>query len=456
MWIGEVVKYYNPEQTEYKLQKNEVHLKINPILDPVHLMMNKYNLEHHTLPNMFSYLTQKKLNHLNNTTYVEAFFYYLASLLVEKGKCPSFPYFYGTYLGIADEFKQDVSDEYNSMKHCSWFSENYQKTFDLHKVSLEEHLINCENENENENKFEELDGEKINVSELVTGDLEELDLDLFMSDASSRDESNESSDSDDYSDVSSNSDSSSEDGSDLSSFESEINDAYYYTIFKDLPVQIIAIEGLDKTLDELVDSKYHISDVEWASILFQTCFGLSVAQKQFEFTHNDLHSGNIMFKPTGKKYMYFCINGTYYQVPTFGKITKIIDFARAIYKFRGFTYFSDVFKKDGDAEGQYSYPYFPNSKLKYPPNPSFDLCYLAITIHEHFDKDSRIGMLMEKWMTDKYGYNLSYHPVNFDLYVKIAHNMENAVPLSQFKESLFKQFMIKKTNIPNGTYVYIY
>ncbi len=233
-----------------------------------------------------------------------------------------------------------------------------------------------------------------------------------------------------------------------------MEDFNYYVNMKDFPVQLIAMESLTETLDDLFKNKNKHSDQEWLGILFQIIFGLSVAQKHFKFTHNDLHSSNIMFKPTKIPYLYFSVKGKYYKIPTFGKITKIIDFARAVYTIEDKTLFSDVFKKDGDAEGQYTYPYNSNTKIKYAPNYSFDLCYLAITIIEHFDKNSPIHGLLEKWVTDKYGNNLSYHELNFDLYIKIAHNICNAVPKNQFSHHLFNTFRINKDKIPTGQYIY--
>ena len=36
-----------------------------------------------------------------------------------------------------------------------------------------------------------------------------------------------------------------------------------------------------------------------------------------------------MYNTTKKEYLYYCINNTYYKIPTFGKIHKIIDFGRS-------------------------------------------------------------------------------------------------------------------------------
>ena len=161
-----------------------------------------------------------------------------------------------------------------------------------------------------------------------------------------------------------------------------------------------------------------------------------------------------MFKTTKVSYLYFSVDGIYYRIPTFGKVTKIIDFARSVFTVDGHTFFSEVFKKDGDAEGQYTYPYNSTTNIKYAPNYSFDLCYLAITISEHFDNTSPIYPLLEKWTTDRYGNNLQTHELSFDLYIKIAHNVTSAIPRRQFKNHLFNQFKIKKDKIPEGSYIY--
>ena len=48
--------------------------------------------------------------------------------------------------------------------------------------------------------------------------------------------------------------------------------------------------------------------------------------KIFEFTHNDLHTNNIVYNKTKKKYLYYKYDNKHYKIPTFGKIYKIIDF----------------------------------------------------------------------------------------------------------------------------------
>ena len=47
-----------------------------------------------------------------------------------------------------------------------------------------------------------------------------------------------------------------------------------------------------------------MSNDEWRSCLFQIIMTLVVYQKCFDFTHNDLHTNNIMYVKTEKQHIY--------------------------------------------------------------------------------------------------------------------------------------------------------
>ena len=218
-------------------------------------------------------------------------------------------------------------------------------------------------------------------------------------------------------------------------------------------MQILISEKLEYTLEELVESN-DVEEDEWLSILFQICFGLAVAQKNHNFVHNDLHISNIMFKKTDIEYLYYRVNKKYFKIPTFGKITKIIDFGRATFEFEGNLYFSSVFDEEGDAEGQYDYP--ENNSLKgckHKPNPSFDLCRLGTTIIEHITHEN-IFKLVNEWLISKNGGNFIYEEDDFDLYINIAHNARNAIPKKQLNKNIFKKFIVNKNTIMNLNYIY--
>tara|TARA_B100001057_G_C22277389_1_gene729368 strand:- start:17 stop:511 length:495 start_codon:yes stop_codon:yes gene_type:complete len=164
-----------------------------------------------------------------------------------------------------------------------------------------------------------------------------------------------------------------------------------------------------------------------------------------------------MFKTTSFEYLYFRYKNKYFRVPTYGKITKIIDFGRATFKVKNQIFFSDVFKKNGDAEGQYSFPYNNSLKdCKIKPNKSFDLSRLATTIIEHFSEESMIYKLLKLWCSDKNGRNLMEFNDDFNLYKLIAKNVVSAVPVRQLEKKIFHEFVIKKEEIPKNTRVYYY
>jgi len=189
------------------------------------------------------------------------------------------------------------------------------------------------------------------------------------------------------------------------------------------------------------------------SILFQICFGLAVAQKEYSFVHNDLHASNIMLKNTEQKYLNYCYRNKFYKIPTFNKIVKIIDFERSAFYYKGRFFISDVFSKDGDAEGQVIHPSVRNKNIP-KPNPSFDLAFLSTTIIEYFedDKYKELRELLKSWTKDKHGHYLYNEDNDFDLYVNISKNVRNVIPKDQILHSLFKRFEVNKKDISGKTY----
>ena len=460
-----------------------IFVKILPILNVSQSMTNDYKLDHNSsLPNIFSSLTSKKLNNYNNSAYIDSFFSYLGSVLTEKGKCPTFPLFFGTFTGVADEFMYDITEEYSSIKRTSWFKKYNNKLFTLNNVDLDnEDKIELNSNSTNSLKTNHSDT-STNLSELVVDESIELDeeepVDNIVEEPNIEEEDSDniveeedsdieileengymSGDSLDLNDIRMcNYDTISIDSSSNLSLSSSDMYEINYCCFKNYPVQLNCIEMLKYTLDNYIDkTNNNIPEVEWKSILFQTCFGLSVAQKHYDFVHNDLHSSNIMFKETKLDYLYFNFKGTYFKIPTFGKISKIIDFGRATFNYKKHVFFSDVFRKHGEAEGQYSYPYYNNlDKCKIKPNKSFDLSRLATTIIEHFETDSDIYKLLKLWCMDKYGNFLMDLEDDFNLYRIIAKNVKSAIPKNQINKLIFKEFIVEKDSISEVDYIYNY
>ena len=227
---------------------------------------------------------------------------------------------------------------------------------------------------------------------------------------------------------------------------------------KDFPVQAILLEKCVSTLDHIMMTD-ELTKEEWSSILFQVIMTLIIYQKMFAFTHNDLHTNNVMFIETTEEFLYYLYEDQYYKVPTYGRIFKIIDFGRAIYKFRGELICSDSFHPKGDAATQYNFPpYYNADKPTVEPNYSFDLCRFACALFDYFIYDLRkveklcksdpVIRLIVKWTMDDKGRNVLYkssgeerYP-DFKLYKMITRTVHNHIPSAEIHNPIFDEYKI--------------
>jgi len=222
------------------------------------------------------------------------------------------------------------------------------------------------------------------------------------------------------------------------------------------------MEKCESTFDDLILSN-ELEEEEWISAFMQIIMILITYQKAFSFTHNDLHTNNVMYNTTDKKYIYYCYNKKYYKVPTFGRIFKIIDFGRSIYKFKGNLFCSDSFQPGGDASTQYNTePFLNDKKPRLDPNFSFDICRLACSIFDYVIDDmsqttdmtklNTIQKIVVEWCLDDKGVNMLYknngqdrYP-EFKLYKMIARCVHNHTPQAQLERPEFKKYITAKNN----------
>jgi hypothetical protein len=218
---------------------------------------------------------------------------------------------------------------------------------------------------------------------------------------------------------------------------------------------MICLEKCDGTLDELFE-RNEVDDKNGASIFFQIIMMLLMYQRVFKFTHNDLHTNNIMYIHTDIPYLTYKFENKIYRVPTFGKIFKLIDFGRAIFTFKSKIFCSDSFSRGGDADTQYNCePYFNEKKPRIEPNYSFDLCRLGTSIYDSIIENERklktdLQKIVYQWCLDDKGKNVLYNKngeeryPDFKLYKMIARTVHNHLPEKQLDLPFFSQFLIKE------------
>ena len=507
------------------LFEKTVFIKYSPLLDPAKYMLGRYDLSNIDIFRLPSLKNNddilEKMTDENNSAYVDGFFSYLSSHLVNNYNFINGIDYYGSFLGIKHNFTVNIEDEIEYLDDSSFFHKNRDVLFNIDSKITSKFFNSTKSNNKQliiDNNSQDLDIDiediislDISCQDITSQDITSQDItyeDITYEDISCNEEdisntsyliydlsetnlftdfsqnrrTTNSCDSKSLSSRTSNTEASSDsslnqteiddsDNTSTSSSDSENsdnNDEIMATINK-FPVQSIILECCENTLDYyMVNNK--IPDKEWESIVLQILLTLITYQKTFNFTHNDLHTNNIVYNTTDKKYLYYKYNNHHYKVPTFGKIYKIIDFGRAIYSVKNQVMCSDSYSKEGDACSQYNFGVYLNSDKKViEPNMSFDLCRLGCSLFDHFIDDiddilklkSPIKKIIVSWVFDDNNKNILYkndgeerYP-DFKLYKMIARIVHNHVPSRVIENQIFEQYFISKKRINNATIINI-
>ena len=471
-------KYKGKIQTEEKgITEKNIFFKLSPLIDPFKYLAGKYDISENlfNLPKFNSTDGYHKVYRFNNSAYVDSFFTYLTSQLYNKFNFIHGLDFYGSFLGIKNEYQVDIAEDMEMIGNSDFFYKNKN----LYKFlnSYQENLFNQDSRrnkkiiNIEDNDLEEciLELDELNIQNLeILNDLNDklfTEPQLSVNNPNAEIELDPSSISD-FSSRSSKTDDNSESSEEETEESTESEEENIIVSIKKFPIQIISLECCDDTFDSLLMNE-DLSNEELTCIILQILMMLITYQKLFKLTHNDLHTNNIMFVKTEKKYLYYKFNDSHFKVPTFGKIFKIIDFGRAIYTFNGVTIYSDSFDIDGDAHSQYNcYGFFDDKKNLVEPNFSFDLCRLGCSIYDFIiDEDTNLSKipsiykLIINWCIDDDNNNILYknnfeerYP-DFKLYKMIARKVHNHLPNEEIKNKLFKKYIVPRKEIKKGSQI---
>jgi hypothetical protein len=467
-------------------QKN-VFIKYSPLLDPIRYMIGKYAAEGDLVRQLpqFNASGFPKIYDKNNAAYTDCFFSYLTSKTLHEYGFVNGIDFYGSFLGVQDKYKMNVADDIEYLNTSPFFNENVNKLFTICNHDAISYYADSSRANRIKLRISSANTHNISaisLTDIITVDEPTADLgetetvyeNHGKTETSNKSSSNSSSSSDnsDYND-SSDSDGDCDDSNDDEDWETEeddsecgdsdsndndcddesMSDDVQHGYINNFPVQLICLEKCIGTIDDLL-IKRKLDENKAAAALFQVIMTLIAYQKMFHFTHNDLHTNNIMYIETDEPYLYYKYENITYKVPTYGRIFKLIDFGRSIYKFNGNTICSDSFAPGGDAATQYNCePFFDNTKPVLEPNYSFDLCRLGCSIYdfiipddEDYSKYDELQKTIHRWCLDDRGKNVLYkrngderYP-NFKLYKMAARTVHEHTPQAQLKYPFFKQF----------------
>lgn len=493
-----------------------VFFKMAPLLDPYKYLIGKYDHTSQKLMNLPSLHSTSedchpKLLDCNNSAYVDGMFVYLSGQLLDVHQFVHGIEYYGSFLAIKNNFQFNVFDDIDFLVTSKFFNqhkgilfqvEDYDHLFQQTESGKQPPITIGQNvslksvQTMDENLFEEIfDHGNFNPS----SELEELDLrskenssneNVTLKTSSSCSSRSSHTDCEEHDEEyeeggcencdGCEEDDSMEDVDDASGGESEWTyedsmfddeEEFIYATIPQFPVQLIGMDCFEGTFDnwfaEAMGENESVPTQEALSAFMQIVMTLLTYQKAFQFTHNDLHGSNVMYAKTNKKYLYYCYNKKCYKVPTFGRIFKIIDFGRSIYKYDGKLFCSDSFQAGGDAATQYNTePYFDDKKPRLEPNPSFDLCRLACSLFYHFadkyfedktdptKKPDPVANLIFEWCMDDHGNNMLYknngmerYP-EFKLYKMIARCVHHHTPEAQLERPEFAAYQCPRASVP--------
>lgn len=421
-------------------------LKFCPLADPLAYLTGVNQLE--PLP-----LKSDENTEVNNAAYVDSTFVQMASVFGEHYNLPNVVRSFGAFLGVKNEFVFNAAEDLDCLVESPFFLEN-KGTLYLDEAGALDALGVCQL---SKPKLPIKIGDREEAVELVLDKLEDDIQDIISKPIISRTHSESS--------ISSRESNTSSDGEDVSSSDIEEEIDSLNLSIKNFPVVAVVMEKLNNTLDSLLSREKHpMGEGELSAVLMQVIMSLIAFQKAFDLTHNDLHSCNIMYTPTEISHLWYKVGDKHYKIPTFGKIWKIIDFGRAIYRYKDELFCSGSFMPGGDAYSQYDFgPCKSDSDQLVEPNKSFDLCRLGVSLLDIVDwrelGETDVGRVIKKWCTMDNGKNILYksngeerYPC-FKLYKMIARKVTKHLPLMQLTEKPFCKFEVPAYKIKKADVV---
>jgi hypothetical protein len=433
-----------------------IYRKTTMLLSPYRWMKGDFGCTGLPVDQDTSEEIRDKIHMPHNAAYVGA----LIATLLSESPCAHFPKVFGTFVGLAENYEMNLSDDYEELCQRPWFIQNIGHFFDLRlKQGIHAH--------EHQQPALQLDDSDLVIDATP---LEPLAPSAPSNTMPEMEEVNLTSDEEDEEDTDTASleyifgiESCHSEGQE-NGVEEEDEEPFAFAIFHDVQVQTTLLEKCAGTLHELF--KQNLETEKRVAWLYQIVFALAYAQRTFGFVHNDLHVNNIMYVPTTKEYFYYNHAGVVYRVPTFGYLLKIIDFERSTFsvKLPGMRearfFMSNQFEPDEEAGGQYNTdPFYIQKYPEIKPNPSFDLVRLAYSLfwdcfpegplHEEYKSNSLFQILIS-WLTLPDGKSIFFRDLEkkdihdryhgFHIYKAIArYCKDTAVPRKQIEKcDLFK------------------
>ena len=280
------------DETQQKKKTNiPIHIKYAPLLDPIHYLIGKYEKDRTRLRNLpkFNIETNAipKITSVYNTAYIDCFFSYLSSQLLNQYEFKNGIDFYGSFIGIQKKFKMDITEDYEYLLKSDFFHSQQHKLYEIDMDMYLDSSNNTENSKQEieikprlifgeESSFEiDIFENEIEIleSELDKDKPEKLELELIYENKDTDDECSLISSSD-TEDISNEEDEEDEEWSDIDD-DNTNEEPQVFIYIKEFPVQIICLEKCEETFDYLLENGM-LNDDQIISALLKPCGNPSV------------------------------------------------------------------------------------------------------------------------------------------------------------------------------------
>tara|TARA_B110000211_G_scaffold84112_1_gene98474 strand:- start:529 stop:1188 length:660 start_codon:yes stop_codon:yes gene_type:complete len=215
----------------------------------------------------------------------------------------------------------------------------------------------------------------------------------------------------------------------------------------------MALEKFDVSIETL-NSVCDLDESLLKSILFQIYAGIFTMYTILGIRHNDLHLGNIMFKITKKKFIYYELNDIYYRIPTYGFLVKIIDWGRGTYNYNNVSGNNSIFNRYQSCDGQLKFGKINKAPLVRKNNwrdivsitHNFLYNFHQLKYYKLFTK------FLKSCLKTKSDIHISIKKFNWETYEHIASNDFNIIPEKIINNTIFKMFVVDTVDSSNTIY----
>jgi hypothetical protein len=168
------------------VSSKNIFIKFSPLIDPVKYMLGKYDNSYNILelPKFYNsnhinnnsdyHKKYKKILDPNNSAYIDGFFSFLSSCLLNNYSFYNGLNYYGAFLGIKNNFKVNISEDLEFLNESEHFHKHRNNLFTIEASEKMKNIFGKTNKNKKSLLINTISNNEINIEDII----EDLSEDL--------------------------------------------------------------------------------------------------------------------------------------------------------------------------------------------------------------------------------------------------------------------------------------